>query len=192
MARFAALSCRRSTANARRYAVSDDSLTTETPELSIRDKLLVEVVGAIAGPSTSPGSGTAASLVLILAAACAHKSLSVTRKHRPLEAAEESTALELTTIIERAFDSADRDASSFAAFLRDRDAEAARALLESDRLGQEVTSSFESLLRRIGGAIEPMASGDVTAAWDLLAVVQRIQAMIAEGNEVLTAAALSA
>ncbi len=69
---------------------------------------------------------------------------------------------------------------------------AARALLESDRFGQEVTSSFESLLRRIEGVIEPMASSDVTAAWDLLAVVQRIQAMIAEGNEVLTAAALSA
>ena len=32
-----------------------------------------------------------------------------------------------------------------------------------------------------------MARGDVAAAWELLAVVQRILAMIAEGNEALSA-----
>lgn len=167
--------------------MSDAFAVDETSEPSIRDKSLVELVGAIAGPSISPGSGTAGSLVLVLAAACAHKALAITRKHRPLESAEESAALELAEIIERAFDSADRDASCFAAFLQHRDAGGARTLRDSDRMGQEVTSSFETLLRAIEGAIDPVARGDVAAAWELLAVVQRIQAMIAEGNEALSA-----
>jgi len=158
----------------------------DTAEPSIRDRPLVELVGAIAGPSVSRGSGTAGSLVLVLAAACAHKALAITRKHRPLDSAEQAAALELIEIIELAFDGADRDASCFAAFLHNRDPATGRALLDSDRLGQQVRMRLENLLRAIEGATDPVASDDVTVAWNLLAVVQRIQAMIAEGNEALT------
>jgi hypothetical protein len=40
-------------------------------------------------------------------------------------------------------------------------------------------------LRAIEGAIHPVARGDVAAAWELLAIVKRIQAMIAKTNAAL-------
>jgi hypothetical protein len=164
-----------------------DEPAEEAPEPSIRDKPLVELVGAIAGPSSMPGAGSAGTLMLVLAAAYAHKALATTRKVRPLDSAEESAALELTAVIETAFDNADRDSRSCATFLQQRDAERARAVRDSHLLGQEVATRFEDLLRGIQGVIDPVASIDIATAWDLLAVGQRIHAAVAQGNDELTA-----
>jgi formiminotetrahydrofolate cyclodeaminase len=148
----------------------------------LREQSVTEMVASIAGGSAAPGSRSAAALVLALAGASAHKSLAITRKHRPLSADQELATVHLTEILDRSLQAAERDAERFRVFLHDRDAATAHALMESDRAVLELAAELSGVLAEIEPGIHPIARSDLAAARILLTAAGELQALAAADN----------
>jgi hypothetical protein len=149
----------------------------------LRDQSVTELIASIASAPPSPGAGTAAGILLALAAACAHKALAITRKHRPLSAADKNAGARLTEVIDQALEGAGRDALCFEAFVQHKDEATANALLDSDRSAQEVGNLLGEELGEIEGVIHPIAGGDLASARILLAAAREVQDLIAAENQ---------
>ena len=142
----------------------------------------------LASDHISPGSGTAAAAAMGFAAACAAKALAISRKHRPADEVALAAQTQLQEIICKSLQRADVDSACFENFLRHKNQQTARALLEADQQTQALAAELLRVLDRIEPGVHPIVSGDILAARALLDAAVRIQARICEENRRAAAA----
>jgi hypothetical protein len=143
---------------------------------------LSELLANLAGDHISPGSGTAAAAAMGFAAACAAKALAISRKHRAADEVALAAQTQLHEIIRKSLQRADADSACFENFLRHKNQQTARALLDSDQQTQALAAQLLVVLDRIAPGVHPVVSGDMLAARALLEAATRIQAHICEEN----------
>lgn len=148
----------------------------------VRDSLLGELVDALASAHSSSGSGTAVAITMALAAACAHKALALTCKHQGLSADAEVTMHALKDLMSRCFESAERDAACFSAFLAAHDRPTAEHLLDSDRQTQQLGVQLQQILQQIAAEVTELARGDISCAGRLLQAALTTQEEISAEN----------
>ncbi len=144
--------------------------------------MLAEVVDSLARAESSSGSGTAVAIAMALAAACAHKALALTRKHQRLSADGEAAMHALEEVVHHCFESADRDAACFSAFLGAHDRPSAEHLLESDRQTQQLGVQLQQILQQIAAQVTALARGDISCASRLLQAALATQEEISAEN----------
>lgn len=143
---------------------------------------LSELLAALASDHISPGSGTAAAAAMAFAAACAGKALAISRKHRALDEVALAAQTQLQEIVRKSLERADVDSARFEDFLRHRNQQTARALLEADQETQALAAELLVLLDRIEPGVHPVVAGDILAARALLEAAARIQDRICDEN----------
>lgn len=140
-----------------------------------------ELIQRVQSRQVSPGCGAAAAVALALAAACAGKAIAVTLKHRTAPALRRARS-PLRELGRRALAGAERDAESFATFLKLRDRASARHLL---RTGESLASTARRL-RRLIRTLEPhicrQVSADVAAARALCTAALAIERINLQEN----------
>ena len=149
----------------------------------LRPLPLSDLLAALASDRISPGSGTAAAAAMAFAAACAVKALAISRKHRAADEVALAAETQLQEIIRGSLQRADADSACFEDFLRHRNQQTARALLEADQETQALAAELLVLLDRVEPGVHPVVAGDIFAARALLDAATRIQARICEENQ---------
>jgi formiminotetrahydrofolate cyclodeaminase len=144
---------------------------------------LSDLLTALASDHISPGSGTAAAAAMGFAAACAAKALAISRKHRAADEVALAAQTQLREIIRDSLQRAEVDSACFEDFLRHKNQQTARALLEADQQTQTLAAQLLVVLDRIEPGVYPVVSGDILAARALLEAAARIQARICEENQ---------
>ena len=143
---------------------------------------LSELLAALASDHISPGSGTAAAAAMAFAAACAGKALAISRKHRAADEVALAAQMQLKEIVRRSLERADVDSARFEDFLRHKNQQTARALLEADEATQALAAELGAVLDRIEPGVHPVVAGDILAARALLEAAARIQERICDEN----------
>lgn len=147
-------------------------MTAPIPLSSLEVQALLESIGSNA---VSPGAGAAGAVALGLAAACASKAVSISLKHRPLDAELQSALATFQTIGRSALIEADRDSRAFEAFIHERlPSSVERLVCEEEKLAQLI-ATFTIAIEEIKPKIQPNMAGDVIAAKALAAAAQQIQ-----------------
>jgi len=77
---------------------------------------------------------------------------------------------------------ADVDSARFEDFLRHKNQQTARALLEADEATQALAAELGAVLDRIEPGVHPVVAGDILAARALLEAATRIQERICDEN----------
>jgi hypothetical protein len=144
---------------------------------------LSDLLRALASDRISPGSGTAAAGAMAFAAACAAKALAISRKHRAPDEVALAAQTTLGALMAKSLARADVDSARFEDFLRHKNQQTARALIEADRETQALAAELGVLLDRVEPLVHPVVAGDIFAARALLDAATRIQARICEENE---------
>ncbi|MBV8851855.1 MAG: cyclodeaminase/cyclohydrolase family protein [Sinobacteraceae bacterium] len=148
----------------------------------IRDRVLGEVFESLASGRSPSGSGTAVAIAMAMAAACAHKALALTHKHHRLSGDGVTAMHTLEDVIRLCFESADRDAACFSAFLSAHDRVSAEHLLDSDRRTQQLGAQLEQMLQQIAGEVAALARADISCAGRLLQAARLTQEEISAEN----------
>jgi len=152
-------------------------------KFSSENASLSALLTALASDHISPGSGTAAAAAMGFAAACAAKALAISRKHRAADEVALAAETQLKEIIRQSLQRADVDAARFENFLRHKNQQTARALLEADQETQALAAELLAVLDRIEAGVHPVVAGDILAARALLEAAARIQTRICEENQ---------
>jgi formiminotetrahydrofolate cyclodeaminase len=143
---------------------------------------LSELLAALASDHISPGSGTAGAAAMAFAAACAGKALAISRKHRAADEVALAAETQLQEIVRKSLQRADVDSARFEDFLRHKNQQTARALLEADQQMQALAAELLVVLDRIEPGVHPVVAGDILAARALLEAAARIQDRICDEN----------
>jgi formiminotetrahydrofolate cyclodeaminase len=151
---------------------------------------LSDLLAALASDRISPGSGTAAAAAMAFAAACGAKAMAISRRHRVADEGVLAAETRLREIIRGSLQRADADSACFEVFLRHKNQQTARALLEADQQTQALAAELLMLLDRVEPGVHPIVAGDIFAARALLDAATRIQARICEENQRAAAALL--
>jgi formiminotetrahydrofolate cyclodeaminase len=143
---------------------------------------LSELLAALASDHISPGSGAAGAAAMAFAAACAGKALAISRKHRAADEVALAAETQLQEIVRKSLQRADVDSARFEDFLRHKNQQTARALLEADQQTQALAAELLVVLDRIEPGVHPVVAGDILAARALLEAAARIQDRICDEN----------
>lgn len=143
---------------------------------------LSELLAALASDHISPGSGTAGAAAMAFAAACAGKALAISRKHRAADEVALAAQTQLQEIVRKSLERADVDSARFEDFLRHKNQQTARALLEADEQTQALAAELGAVLDRIEPGVHAIVAGDILAARALLKAATRIQERICDEN----------
>jgi len=141
---------------------------------SLADLTMSEITQLICSNAVAPGAGAAGALAMALAAACGGKAVTISLKHA--DDAHLHVALHrFQELCRRALQEADDDAQTFAAWIRDRGAQATDELIESE----EKTARLINALLVTIGEVEPFIRadmvGDLIAAKSLARAAKTIQ-----------------
>ena len=135
-----------------------------------------DLIAAIGGKRASPGAGAAGAVTLALAAACTAKAVAISLVHQPNHAILRRAQLRLESIARFALAGADRDADTFAAFIKEHTSGAiAQVIREGDRLAR-VIDVLSEVIEQAAPHIEPNMTGDLIAARALTEAARKIQA----------------
>jgi len=135
-----------------------------------------DLIAAIGGKQVSPGAGAAGAVTLALAAACTAKAVAISLVHQPNHAILRRAQLRLESIARFALAGADRDADTFAAFIKEHTSGAiAQVIREGDRLSRLIDVLSE-VIEQAAPHIESSMTGDLIAARALREAARKIQA----------------
>jgi hypothetical protein len=135
-----------------------------------------DLIAAIGGKRASPGAGAAGAVTVALAAACTLKAVAFSAAHQPDQAMLRQARLTLESIARFALAGADRDADTFAAFMKQHTSGAlAQVIQQGDAMGRLI-EVLSDLIEQIAPHIEANMSGDLLAARALAAAARKIQA----------------
>lgn len=148
----------------------------------LADRPLGEVIDSVASEDISPGAGAAGAVALALGAACAGKAVSITLKRRPDDPALLRARERLASISRRALRGAEIDASRSDDFVRAKDAETAKRLVDSGEWLRRLATELDDAVREIEARIDPVVASDVTAARSLGRAFVAIQSMNLDEN----------
>jgi hypothetical protein len=134
-----------------------------------------DLIDALAGRHPSPGAGAAGAVTLALGAACTAKAVAISFVHQPDHAILRHSGLVLEAIGRFALAGADRDAETFAAFIKEHTPGAiAQVIREGDRIGHLI-DVLAGVIERVAPHIESNMAGDLTAARALADAARQIQ-----------------
>jgi hypothetical protein len=137
---------------------------------------VADLIEAIGGRRISPGAGAAGAVTLALAAACATKAMAISLVHQPDHAVLRRSQQTLESIAHFALTGADRDADTFAAFIKEHTSQAiAQVIRVGDRLGHLIDVLF-GVIENAAPHIEANMAGDLVAARALAEAARKIQA----------------
>ena len=135
-----------------------------------------DLIDAIGGKRVSPGAGAAGAVTLALAAACTAKAVTISLNHQPDQAILRRSQTTLETMARFALAGADRDAETFAAFIKEHTPEAiAQVIREGDRIGRLI-AVLSDVIEKIAPHIAANMTGDLIAARALADAARKIQA----------------
>jgi hypothetical protein len=135
-----------------------------------------DLIDAIGGKRVSPGAGAAGAVTLALAAACTAKAVAISLSHQPDQAILQRAQVILETMARFALAGADRDAETFAAFIKEHTSGAiAQVIREGDRIGRLI-AVLSDVIERIAPHIAANMTGDLIAARALADAARKIQA----------------
>jgi formiminotetrahydrofolate cyclodeaminase len=135
-----------------------------------------DLIEAIGGKRVAPGAGAAGAVTLALAAACAAKAVAISLIHQPDQALLRRTQVRLESIARFALAGADRDADTFAEFIKEHTSGAiAQVIREGDRLARLIDILSE-VIEQVAPHTESNMTGDLIAARALTEAARRIQA----------------
>jgi formiminotetrahydrofolate cyclodeaminase len=141
---------------------------------SLADLPMSEITELICSNSVTPGAGAAGALTLALAAACGGKAVSISLKHSD----DPHLHLALNRFRELcrcALQGADDDAEAFAAWVRQRGADATQQLIESEEKMARLVNALLLTISDVEAFIRPNMVGDLTAAKSLAGAAKAIQ-----------------
>jgi formiminotetrahydrofolate cyclodeaminase len=135
-----------------------------------------DLIDAIGGKRVSPGAGAAGAVTLALAAACTAKAVAISLSHQPDQAILRRSQAVLETMARFALAGADRDAETFAVFIKEHSSQAiAQVIREGDRIGHLITV-LTDVIEKIAPHIAANMTGDLIAARALADAARKIQA----------------
>ena len=135
-----------------------------------------DLIDAIGGKRIAPGAGAAGAVTLALAAACTAKAVAISLKHQPDQAVLRRSQVILEAMARFALAGADRDAETFAAFIKEHTSGAiAEVIREGDRIGRLITV-LSDVIEKIAPHIAANMTGDLVAARALADAARKIQA----------------
>lgn len=141
---------------------------------SLADLPMSEITELICGNSVTPGAGAAGALTLALAAACGGKAVSISLRHS--DDAQLHLALSrFRELCRHALQGADDDAQAFAAWIRERSADATDQLIESEENMACLVNALLVTIREVEPYIRPNMVGDLIAAKSLASAAKTIQ-----------------
>jgi formiminotetrahydrofolate cyclodeaminase len=141
---------------------------------SLADLPMSKITELICSNSVTPGAGAAGALTLALAAACAGKAVTISLKHS--DNAHLHRALNrFQELCRYALQEADDDAEAFAAWVRDRDADATDELIESEERMARLVNALLVTIREVEPFIRTNMLGDLIAAKSLARAAKTIQ-----------------
>ena len=134
-----------------------------------------DLIEAIGGRRVSPGAGAAGAVTLALAAACTAKAVAISLGHQPDSAVLQRSQVTLESIAGFALAGADRDADTFAAFIKEHTAGAiAQVIRAGDRLGRLI-DVLSDVIQQVTPHVESNMTGDLVAARALTEAARSIQ-----------------
>jgi hypothetical protein len=135
-----------------------------------------DLIEAISGRRASPGAGAAGAVTLALAAACTAKAVAISLGHQPEDAVLRRSQVTLEAMARFALAGADRDADTFAAFIKEHTSQAITQVIRSgDRLGRLI-DVLSDVIEKAAPHIESNMTGDLVAARALTEAARKIQA----------------
>jgi hypothetical protein len=135
-----------------------------------------DLIVAIGANGAAPGAGAAGAVTLALAAACTGKAVTISLRHQPDHPVLRQSRLTLEAAARFALADADRDADTFAAFIKEHTASAIdQVIREGDRLGRLI-EVLSAVIEKVAPHIEANMGGDLVAARALTEAARRIQA----------------
>jgi formiminotetrahydrofolate cyclodeaminase len=141
---------------------------------SLADLPMSQITELICSNSVTPGAGAAGALTLALAAACGGKAVSISLRHS--DDAHLHLALNrFQELCRYALQGADDDVEAFAAWVRDRGAEATDQLIESEERMACLVNALLVTINEVEPYIRPNLVGDLTAAKSLAGAARTIQ-----------------
>jgi formiminotetrahydrofolate cyclodeaminase len=141
---------------------------------SLADLPIGKITQLICSNSATPGAGAAGALTLALAAACGGKAASISLKHS--DDAHLRLALNrFQDLCRYALQGADDDAESFAAWVRDRGADATDELIESEEKMARLVNALLVTISEVEPFIRRNVIGDLAAAKSLASAAKTIQ-----------------
>ena len=142
--------------------------------ISLAELPMSKLTELICSNSVTPGAGAAAALTLALAAACGGKAVSISLKHSndaPLHLALNR----FQELCRCALREADDDAEAFAAWVRERSADATDELIESEERMARLVNALLVTISEVEPFIRPNMVGDLIAAKSLAGAAKTIQ-----------------
>jgi formiminotetrahydrofolate cyclodeaminase len=142
--------------------------------ISLADLPMGKLTELICSSSVTPGAGAAGALALSLAAACGGKAVSISLKH----SSDERLPVALNRFRELsrcALEEADEDVEAFAAWVRDRGADATAELIESEERVAHLINALLLTISEVEPCVMPNMVGDLTAAKALARAAKEIQ-----------------
>jgi hypothetical protein len=143
---------------------------------NIAQTRIEDLIEAIGGRRVAPGAGAAGAVTLALAAACTAKAVAISLGHQPDDAVLRRSQATLESIARFALAGADRDADTFAAFIKEHTSGAiAQVIQVGDRLGRLI-DVLSDVIENAAPHIESNMTGDLVAARALTEAARKIQA----------------
>jgi formiminotetrahydrofolate cyclodeaminase len=141
--------------------------------ISLADLPISRLTELICGNSVSPGAGAAGAVALALAAACGGKAVSISLRHS--DDSHLHLALERFQRLSRcALAEADDDAEAFAAWVRDRGADATLELVASEERTACLINALLVTISEVEPFIRSNMAGDLIAAKSLAGAAKTI------------------
>jgi hypothetical protein len=142
---------------------------------NIAEMRVADLIDAIGGKRVSPGAGAAGAVTLALAAACAAKAVAISLAHQPHHAVLRQSQAALDAIAHFALARADRDADTFAAFIKEHSpGTIAQVIQEGDRIGRLI-DVLSDAISKVEPYIASNMTGDLVAARALADAARKIQ-----------------
>lgn len=142
---------------------------------NIAETRVADLIDAIGGKRVSPGAGAAGAVTLALAAACAAKAVAISLAHQPNHAVLQRSQAMLDSLAHFALAGADRDADTFAAFIKDHSlGTIAQLIREGDRIGRLI-DVLSDAIDKVEPHIASNMTGDLVAARALADAARKIQ-----------------
>jgi formiminotetrahydrofolate cyclodeaminase len=134
-----------------------------------------ELIGTIGEKGLAAGAGAAGAVTLALAAACAAKAAAISLEHQPYNDTLRRSQDVLERIGRFALMGADRDAESFATFIKENTLGSVVELLREGGKIIRLIDVLSDTLEKVAPQVEPSVAGDVVAARALMEAGRQIQ-----------------
>jgi hypothetical protein len=153
------------------------------PSSSIAQMRVDALIGTIGEKGLAAGAGVAGAVTLALAAACASKAAAVSLEHQPYNDTLRRSQDVLERIGRFALAGADRDAESFATFIKENTLGSVVELLREGGKIIHLIDILSDTLEKVAPQVEPGLAGDVVAARALMEAARQIQLTNSEQAE---------